>query len=323
MAETESQQYEKLARDVIDRLAAIKGIQNSKVKWNRRLNSRYRKPNGKPFKHQIDVLWEFELNGKQHRVAFECKSWTRPVDFTNLIRFVGVMSDLEDDVKGIIVTRTGYDINVEEYARVRGIGMIILDEAGSADFVSGIIPEISITATQNTIQTQFLGMEFEPASAFERVQDIFASKKLELQLLKKDGKPVGTLGDLLQQQYKWAADNGKLGDKQPVATHFVLPGKEVFVQTNDGAVVQVMHVYSQLLDKKTDLGSYVTTINRVFQFLVEEELYFVDSDGEIHKDQISKEYSFEADHDGQPVQLRFGLNLPLRGRKRPPRPPKN
>lgn len=323
MAETESQKYEKLARDVIDRLAATKGIQNSKVKWNRRLNSRYRKPNGKPFKHQIDVLWEFELDDKQHRVAFECKSWTRPVDFTNLIRFVGVMSDLEDDVKGIIVTRTGYDISVEEYARVRGIGMIILDEAGSADFLSGIIPEISITATQNTIQTQFLGMEFEPATAFEGVQDVFASTKLELQLLKKDGKPLGSLGDLLQQQYKWAADNGKLGDKQPVSTHFVLPGKEVFIQTNDGAVVQVMHVYSQLLDKQTDLGGYVTTINRVLQFLVEDELYFVDSDGEIHKDQISKEYSFEADYDGQPIQLRFGLNLPLRGRKRPPRPPKN
>ena len=72
--------------------------------------------------HQIDVFWEYEKEGKVHRVAIECKNYSYGVSIGKVRDFYGVISDLEN-VKGIMVTTVGYQKGAKQFADYYGISL--------------------------------------------------------------------------------------------------------------------------------------------------------------------------------------------------------
>ena len=63
---------------------------------------------GKSTSHQIDVYWEFELNGIIYKTVVQAKDWNKPVNKGELLKFREVLNDLPGQPKGIFVTRSGY-----------------------------------------------------------------------------------------------------------------------------------------------------------------------------------------------------------------------
>ena len=88
--------------------------------------------------HQIDVYWEYEIAGNKHRVAIECKNYSKPVSKDKVCAFKGVLDDL-NNVNGIMVTKVGYQKGAKEYAKEYGISLKELREPRTAETIIGEI----------------------------------------------------------------------------------------------------------------------------------------------------------------------------------------
>ena len=109
-------EYELFTQSVYQQLVNMDVVRATKVQHNIRLVGK----SGQ--KHQIDVYWEYEIAKTKHRVAIECKNYNRPISKQTVCAFKGVLDDL-DGVKGVMVTRVGYQKGAKEYANEHGISL--------------------------------------------------------------------------------------------------------------------------------------------------------------------------------------------------------
>ena len=101
-------EYEKFTQKIYQELINARGISTS-VKHDVKLIGR----SGQ--KHQIDVYWEYSINGIQHKVAIECKNYKKEIPIGKVRDFYGILSDLTD-VSGIMITEVGYQKGAKKYA---------------------------------------------------------------------------------------------------------------------------------------------------------------------------------------------------------------
>ncbi len=73
-------------------------------------------------KHQIDVYWEYENNGRTHRKAIECKNYNTAIQIGKVRDFFGVLYDL-GNIQGIMVTTKGFQVGAKKYAKHYGISL--------------------------------------------------------------------------------------------------------------------------------------------------------------------------------------------------------
>lgn len=109
-------EYEKFTQEIYQELVNSDVLKTTGVQHNVKLKGR----SGQ--KHQIDVYWEYEIAGTQHKVAIECKNHKIPVAIGKVRDFNGVLSDL-NNVTGIMVTKVGYQKGAKEYASYYGIDL--------------------------------------------------------------------------------------------------------------------------------------------------------------------------------------------------------
>lgn len=76
--------------------------------------------------HQIDVYWEFELAGLVYKTIIEVKDWKNPVPQTLLHSFKAVIDDIPGTVKGIFVSRSGFQSGAKVYADANEIHLFQL-----------------------------------------------------------------------------------------------------------------------------------------------------------------------------------------------------
>lgn len=111
-----SEEYELFAKEVCQLISVYKGFESSSVQHNVKLKGK----SGQ--EHQVDVYWEYEKYGVEHRVAIECKNYSCGVSIGKVRDFYGVISDLEK-VKGIMVTTVGYQKGAKQFADFYGIAL--------------------------------------------------------------------------------------------------------------------------------------------------------------------------------------------------------
>lgn len=97
---------------------------------------------GKAFKHQIDVYWEYQVAGIIHKVAIECKNYNSNVSVAKVRDFFGVLSDI-GNTNGIMVSKKGFQKGAKEFAEHYGINLRELREPTDADW-KGRIKTIQI-----------------------------------------------------------------------------------------------------------------------------------------------------------------------------------
>lgn len=109
-------EYEKFAQEIYQGLLNEERIKAIQVQHNVKLRGK----SGQL--HQVDVYWEYELAGVNHKVAIECKNYNKPVSVGKVRDFYGVLSDL-NNVNGIMVTKVGYQKGAKEFATHYGINL--------------------------------------------------------------------------------------------------------------------------------------------------------------------------------------------------------
>ncbi len=125
-------EYELFTRSIYQQLVNSDVVQATTVQHNVKLKGR----SGQ--KHQIDVYWEYEIAGNKHRVAIECKNYSKPVSKDKVCAFKGVLDDL-NGVNGIMVTKKGYQKGAKEYAKEYGISLKELREPKERETIIGEI----------------------------------------------------------------------------------------------------------------------------------------------------------------------------------------
>ncbi len=109
-------EYELLTQKIISLLGEAKDIKTINIQHDAKLKGK----SGQ--KHQIDVLWDYELNGKRYRFAIECKDYNKRVSLGTICCFNGVLIDLEG-IHGIMVTKVGYQEGAKRYADYYNISL--------------------------------------------------------------------------------------------------------------------------------------------------------------------------------------------------------
>ena len=123
-------EYEKFTQEIYQKLVNADVLKTTKVQHNVKLKGR----SGQ--EHQIDVYWEYEIAGTKHKVAIECKNYNQAVPIGRVRDFFGALYDLVD-VKGIMVTKVGYQKGAKEYASYYGIDLKELRSPNSGEAVIG------------------------------------------------------------------------------------------------------------------------------------------------------------------------------------------
>jgi hypothetical protein len=114
MSDINPTEYEQLVRGIYQALHDADGLVTVDVRHNVKLQGR------SGAKHQIDVYWEFEKAGEQHRVAVECKHYRNKVGIGEVRNFFGALTDL-GGVKGIFVTTVGHTKGAATFAEEHDI----------------------------------------------------------------------------------------------------------------------------------------------------------------------------------------------------------
>ena len=127
-----AKEYELFTQSVYKQLSNYQYIGITKVHHNIKLKGR------SGCKHQIDVYWEYEKDGVNHRVAIECKNYNKRVSKEKVCAFQGVLADL-GDVEGIMVTKVGFQKGAKEYAKEYGISLKELRQPRVGETIIGAI----------------------------------------------------------------------------------------------------------------------------------------------------------------------------------------
>lgn len=114
-------EYERFTQEVYQQLLNCRHLNIANVQHNIKLYGR------SGCKHQIDVYWEYENDGIKHRVAIECKNYSKHVPKEKVCAFHSKISDL-DGVEGIMVSWKGFQSGAIQYAKAYGISLKELRE---------------------------------------------------------------------------------------------------------------------------------------------------------------------------------------------------
>lgn len=118
-------EYELLTKEIFETLLKDEGV-TINVQHNVEIQ-------GKAFKHQIDVYWEYQIAGIIHKVAIECKNYNSNVSVAKVRDFYGVLSDI-GNINGIMVSKKGFQKGAKEFASHYGINLRELREPNDADW---------------------------------------------------------------------------------------------------------------------------------------------------------------------------------------------
>lgn len=123
-------EYEKFTQEIYQELVNADVLKTTMVQHNVKLKGR----SGQ--EHQIDVYWKYEIAGSKHKVAIECKNYNQAVPIGRVRDFFGALYDLVD-VKGIMVTKVGYQKGAKEYASYYGIDLKELRNPNPGEAIIG------------------------------------------------------------------------------------------------------------------------------------------------------------------------------------------
>lgn len=138
MAAKQGTEFEIFSKELYEELLGQHDIKNLKVQHNVSLKG----ATGQD--HQIDVYWEFVLGGVTHKVAVECKDYKSAVSVGRIRDFSAALDDI-GGIKGIFLTKVGYQSGAKQFAQGKGIALktVQSDAITAADFNAlGLVTEL-------------------------------------------------------------------------------------------------------------------------------------------------------------------------------------
>lgn len=121
MAKNTGKEYEVFIKAIYESILKIKGLEKNEVKLQDSLPGKTLDELGNPIKHEIDVHWDFEIDGKTYRTVIQAKDWINRVKKGNMIEFDGIIDDMPVSTDGIFISKSGFQSGAISWARAKGI----------------------------------------------------------------------------------------------------------------------------------------------------------------------------------------------------------
>ena len=235
-------EYERFTQEVYQQLLNYRHPNIANVQHNIKLEGR------SGCKHQIDVYWEYEKDGVKHRVAIECKNYSKHVPKEKVCAFHSKISDL-DGVEGIMVSKKGFQRGAIQYAKAYGISLQELREPEVGEtFIGKMMLNIHSEkrSTLFAVDEQWAKEHNIDIPEYKRRIDMFSltnehqwsnATHIPLQLADRvirdaEGKEITTL-DLLEQQ---------IPDHPTDAFPYVFPFDDAYVKTAYWGLVKILEI---------------------------------------------------------------------------------
>jgi hypothetical protein len=154
-------EYEELVRDLVGTLAVPRDVKTTGIERGAWLQ-------GRLARHRIDVLWTFERQGAQHRVAFECRRHRGPLGQRDAFAWAGVVADLAGagvNVTGAMVTVTGYEPGARAVADGHGVHLMELRRPAEGDW-RGRVRRIVLEVTHRVPDITSVDFDYAPFEGF-------------------------------------------------------------------------------------------------------------------------------------------------------------
>ncbi len=119
-------EYEITIRDIYENIQRLHGLRNISVLHDQNIPGKSLDENGAPIKHQIDVYWEFELDGQTHCCIIQAKDWTRTVSLGAVLTLKAVRDEMMKPCKAIMITKKGYQKSALAFAKSNAIDIVVL-----------------------------------------------------------------------------------------------------------------------------------------------------------------------------------------------------
>lgn len=145
--------YEILAQEIYQILLHSEGFEDIDVRHNIKIKGK------SGCEHQIDVYWEFKIAGKVQRFAIECKNYNKTISIGKVRDFFGVIYDI-GDIKGIFVTKKGYQKGAKIFADFHGISLKEIRMPTNEDY-SGRLKIITFNNFLNTIKIKNISIDYD------------------------------------------------------------------------------------------------------------------------------------------------------------------
>ena len=142
----EGAEYEKFTQEIYNEILKNQSVKNIDVKHNVKLGGKSVQ------RHQIDVYWEYQYDNTTFKIVIECKNYNHTVSIGKVRDFFGVLYDLED-VKGIMVTKKGYQEGAKKFGAHYGIDLMELREPEEGE---AIVAETTLTIDSSARHRLFL-----------------------------------------------------------------------------------------------------------------------------------------------------------------------
>ncbi|MCL2717628.1 MAG: restriction endonuclease [Lachnospiraceae bacterium] len=142
-------------------------------------------------RHEIDVYYDFVLNGHIHRVLIECKDWKTKVSKDMVMILAEKTDDIPNSI-GIIISTNGFQKGASEYAKYKGIEL--LSNSKLSLLSKSLVARLGILFPDESVQGEpfWTIMEESDGKLTSRYinvgygagVDLFLSKKIALEILK-------------------------------------------------------------------------------------------------------------------------------------------
>lgn len=249
--------YEKLAQSIYQNLLEEDGI-TTEVKHNVNIQ-------GKSSKHQIDVYWDYTFAGVNHKVAIECKNYSKKLSIGIIRNFFGVLKDI-GNTEGIIVTTVGYQKGALEYAEYHGINLIILREPKSEDW-NGHVKKLvtKVQAISNFTTDLFIQLDYEwchknfNSQQLKSIEIDFTGLNNTIWIYDQEGNKIK---NLLQLQDEAPVNKEKLTNNQ----HFY-EFKNGYCKSNNLGQIKIKGVHIKY-DTTIDKSEYIYDIEQATKAIV-------------------------------------------------------
>lgn len=123
--------------------------------------------------HQIDVYWEFEFAGLVYKTIIEVKDWNSPVPQTLLHSFKAVIDDIPGTVKGIFVSRSGFQSGAKVYADAHEIHLVQISKESDDTKISVLITNTTTHYTKTAMVVEEEWYQAQPVP-MEELESIIA-----------------------------------------------------------------------------------------------------------------------------------------------------
>ena len=227
-------EYERFTQEIYQSLLNAQGINTIDVKHNIKLTGK----SGQ--QHQIDVYWEYKINGFLYKVVIECKNYNRSVSVDRVNAFYGVLSDLVD-VQGIMITKTGYQSGAKKIADYYGINLKELRAPNKDDDCRiGILSlNLGMTLTQ---QLFMIDNDWAKANNinWKAYRNYMNSLTQRGHKWGEEYLPLDTIGEvILDTEGEVITTLNKLQDKRPQATEYIYSFENAYINTRHLGKVKI------------------------------------------------------------------------------------